>query len=52
MYIYLYTYMTFGRGHNLLYAKYLIDTEPITRFESVKDLDVVFDRHLNFHEHI
>lgn len=44
--------MTFSRVHNPLHVEYLLGSELINRVYTVKDLGVIFDPRLNFHEHM
>lgn len=43
---------TFSRSFAPLHAQYFLGVVPIDRVFSVRDLGVVFDTHLTFHEHI
>lgn len=43
---------TFSRSRAAICAQYALGNEPINRVFSVKDLGVVFDARLTFHEHI
>lgn len=43
---------TFSRSRSAIYGHYILGSEPINRVFSVKDLGVVFDARLTFHEHI
>jgi hypothetical protein len=43
---------TFSRARDPILAQYFLGSEPINRVFTVKDLGVVFDTRLSFHEHI
>lgn len=44
--------ITFCRTRNPLCAQYFLGTTRLVRVNFVKNLGVIFDPHLNFHEHI
>lgn len=44
--------MSFTRSRQPIVALYTVDNEPVSRTQSMKDLGVVFDPELNFHNHV
>lgn len=44
--------ISFSRARNPLCYNYCLGTEPILRVNSIRDLGVILDTQLNFHEHL
>lgn len=44
--------MSFSRARNPIYCEYFLGSEKIARVNSIRDLGVNLDSHLNFHDHI